>query len=98
MFVCIYTETISSWLLGIHFCYFCVFIFTADYDYRSLNRTLTFEPSDMTRSEQCLEIEIIDDALAEDWEIFTVQLSTDSSAVNLTIQKFDVFILPNDGM
>ena len=75
---------------------FCVFIFTADYDYRPLNRTLTFEPSDMMRSEQCLEIEIIDDALAEGHEKFTVQLSTNSSAVNLTIQKFDVFILPND--
>ena len=91
---------ISSWLLGIRCCYFCVFIFTADYDYRSLNRTLTFEPSDMTRSKQCLEIEIIDDALAEGHEKFTVQLSTeaDSSAVNLTIQEFDVFILPNDSM
>ena len=80
-----------------HCCYF-VFFFTADYDYRSLNRTLTFETSDMTRSEQCLEIEIIDDALAEGHEMFTVQLSTNSSAVNLTIQEFDVFILPNDSM
>ena len=71
---------------------------TADYDYRPLSYTLTFEPSDMTGLEQCLEIEIIDDALAEDWEIFTVQLSTDSSAVNLTLQEFDVHIVPNDGI
>ena len=70
---------------------------SADYDYRPLSYTLTFEPSDMMRSEQYLEIEIIDDALPEDWEMFTVQLSTDSSAVNLTLQEFDVHIIPNDG-
>ena len=74
-----------------------LFPLTADYDYRPLSYTLTFEPSDMTGLEQCLEIEIIDDALAEDWEMFTVQLSTDSSAVNLTLQEFDVHIFPNDG-
>ena len=52
----------------------------------------------MTGLEQCLEIEIIDDALAEDWEIFTVRLSTENSAVNLTVQEFDVYIFPNDGI
>ena len=51
----------------------------------------------MTRSHQCLQIEIIDDSLAEDWEMFSVLLSTNSSAVNLTRQVFNVFIEPNDG-
>ena len=50
----------------------------------------------MTRSHQCLQIEIIDDSLAEDWEMFSVLLSTNSSAVNLTRQEFNVFIEPND--
>ena len=50
----------------------------------------------MTRSHQCLQIEIIDDSLAEDWEMFSVLLSTNSSAVNLTRHEFNVFIEPND--
>ena len=51
----------------------------------------------MTRSHQCLQIEIIDDSLAEDWEMFSVLLSTNSSAVNLTRHEFNVFIEPSDG-
>ena len=65
----------------------------AGYDYRQLRRTITF---DMTRSHQCLQIEIIDDSLAEDWEMFSVLLSTNNSAVNLTCREFNVFIEPND--
>ena len=72
--------------------------YTADYDYRQLSHTLTFEPTNMTRSHKCLQIEIIDDSLAEDWEMFSVLLSTNSSAVNLTRHEFNVFIEPNDGM
>ena len=72
--------------------------YTAGYDYRLLSHTLTFEPSDMTRSHQCLQIEIIDDSLAEDWEMFSVLLSTNSSAVNLTRHEFNVFIQPNDNI
>ena len=67
----------------------------ADSDYHSLNHTLIFAPSNMTRSQQCVQIEIIDDSLAEDWEMFTVLLSTNSSAVNLTRHEFNVFIQPN---
>ena len=67
----------------------------ADSDYHSLNHTLIFAPSNMTRSLQCVQIEIIDDSLAEDWEMFTVLLSTNSSTVNLTRHEFDVFIQPN---
>ena len=66
-------------------------------DYHPLRQTLTFESSDMTRSHQCLQIEIIDDSLAEGWEMFSVLLSTNSSAVNLTRQEFNIFIRPNDG-
>ena len=50
----------------------------------------------MTRSHQCLQIEIIDDSLSEEWEMFSVLLSTNSSAVNLTSYEFDVFIEPQD--
>ena len=72
---------------------------TAGYDYYPLNQTITFEPTDNLRSEQCLEIDIIDDSLPEDWEMFTVLLSTNSSTtVDITqLQSFDVFICPSDG-
>ena len=51
----------------------------------------------MTKSQRCVQIEIIDDSLAEDWEVFTVLLSTNSSGVNLTRHKFDVFIQSSGG-
>ena len=68
----------------------------AGYDYCPLKQIVSFEPSNATRLEQCLEIEIIDDSLAEYWERFTVELSTSNSAVNLTQQQFDVYIRPSD--
>ena len=71
-------------------------IYTADRDYHPLRRIITFDSSDMMRSHQCLQIEIIDDSLGlEEWEMFSVLLSTNSSAVNLTRQEFDVFIDDN---
>ena len=51
----------------------------------------------MTRSEQCLQIEITDDSLAEDTEVFSVLLSTNSSTVNLLYNKLDIYIYRNDG-
>ena len=77
--------------VGIH-------VFTAGYDYYPLRQTIVFEANDRIRSMQCLQIEIIDDSLAESWEMFTVLLSTNNSAVQLTHHSFDVFIQPNDGM
>ena len=57
-----------------------------------------FEPSDEMRSQQqCLEIEIINDSLPEDWEVLTLLLSTNNSAVNLTVHRVDVYIQPNNG-
>ena len=57
-----------------------------------------FQPSDgLTSQQQCLEIEIIDDSLPEDREVFTLLLSTNSSAVNLTLHKMFVYIDPNSG-
>jgi tetrahydromethanopterin S-methyltransferase subunit F len=49
------------------------------------------------RSQQCLKIELIDDSLAEFWEMFSVTISTNSSTVNLTRREFNVYIGPNDG-
>ena len=58
-----------------------------------------FEPSDeMESQQQCLEIGIINDSLPEDWEVFTLLLSTNKSAVDLTTHKVDVYIQPNDGI
>ena len=55
-----------------------------------------FEPSDELQ-QQCLEIEIINDSLPEDWEVFTLLLSTNSSAVYLSTHRVDVYIRPNNG-
>ena len=53
-----------------------------------------FEPSDGMRSQpQCLEIEIINDSLPEDWEVFTLLLSTNNSAVDLITHRVDVYIV-----
>ena len=72
---------------------FCPFPISADYDYNITAHTLMFEPSNGTISLQCLEIEIINDSLPEDWEVFTLLLSTNNnSAVNLSIKNVDVYI------
>ena len=74
-------------------------VHAADYDYDSLKHTIIFEPTDLMRSQlHCLEIEIIDDPLAEDYEMFSVLLSTNSSAVDLNLSQFDILIQPNDGV
>ena len=51
----------------------------------------------MKSEQQCLEIEIINDSLPEDWEVFTLLLSTNNSAVDLTVHRVDVYIQPNNG-
>ena len=78
-----------------------MFVISADYDYKATSQTVMFEPSDEMGSQQllqCLEIEIIDDSLPEDWEVFTLLLSTNNSAVNLTLHRLFVYIDPNSGM
>ena len=74
-----------------------IYIFTsANYDYKATTHTLTFEPFNGVRSQQqCLEIKIINDSLPEDWEVFTILLSTNNSAVNLITQRVNVYITPN---
>ena len=72
--------------------------FSANVDYKSTTHTLVFEPSNEMRSQQqCLEIEIIDDSLPEYREVFTLLLSTNSSAVDLITQRVNVYIRRNDG-
>ena len=68
----------------------------ASTDYLPINQTLTFEPSTSMISEQCVEIEIVDDSLAESWEIFSVQISADTSAIDLFNSMIDVYIHPDD--
>ena len=78
--------------VSIYTCFLFV-SFAAGYDYVPLHFTYTFE---LPSSEQCLEIEIINDPLAEDWEAFSVLLSTNSSAVNITTHTINIYIEPND--
>ena len=75
----------------------CYFSFSASVDYKATTHTLVFEPSDEQSQQQCLEIEIIDDSLPEDWEVFTLLLSTNNSEVDLITQRVNVYIHPNDG-
>ena len=67
----------------------------ANYDYIPVSYTLTFGPS--YQSEQCVEILVINDSLAEGWERLTVQLTTNSSAIELITPQFKIYIEPNDG-
>ena len=73
----------------------CVLIFLtlAGYDYKITTSTLKLEPSFEVRSQQCLEIEIIDDSLPEDWEVFTLLLSTNNSRVDLISPKVVMYII-----
>ena len=71
------------------------FLTSADNDYKATASTLVFEPSDEVILQQCLEIEIINDSLPEDWEVFTLLLSTNNSAVDLVTHRVNVYI--NDG-
>ena len=75
--------------MSIHTC-FLFLLFAAGYDYVPLHFAYIFE------QEQCLEIEIINDPLAENWEVFSVLLSTNSSAVNITTHTINIYIGPND--
>ena len=80
-------------------CNICLYSYSADYDYKATTHTLAFEPSnEMTSQKQCLEIEIINDSLPEDWEVFTLLLSNNNSAVNLTTKRVDLHIQPNNGI
>ena len=75
-----------------------IFLTIAGYDYKINISTLKFEPSFEIRSQQqCLEIEIIDDSLPEDWEVFTLLLSTNNSEVQLFEQRVDVYIIADNG-
>ena len=77
---------------------YILFCISADYDYITTTCTVVFKPSNERGSQQqCLEIEIINDSLSEDWEVFTLLLSTINSAVNLTVHRIDVYIQPNNG-
>ena len=79
----------------------CILIYTFlnidGYDYKISTCTLKFEPSiEITSQQQCLEIEIINDSLPEDWEVFTLLLSTKNLAVKLAKHKVDMYISTND--
>ena len=71
-----------------------IFLTIADYDYKITTSTLKFEPSSQ---QQCLEIEIINDSLPEDWEMLTLLFSTNNSEVQLITQRINVYIIANDG-
>ena len=74
------------------------FSHSAGYDYKTTIRDLVFEPSNEMRSQQqCLNIKIVDGSLPEDWEVFTLLLTTNNSAVDLITDRVDVYIRQNDG-
>ena len=78
--------------------FYTIFLISAGYDYKMTTHTFVFEPSDeMTSQQQCLEIEIINDSLPEDWEVFTLLLSTNNAGVNLTVHQLFLYITPSNG-
>ena len=64
--------------------------FPVNYDYRPLKRNITFGATESVRSQQCLQIETVDDSLAEQTESFTVSVFTNNSAVNQEIHTIPV--------
>ena len=58
--------------------------------------TLKFKPLNVTRSHQCLNIEIIDDSLAEYPERIGILISTNSSEVDIECSYFEILINDND--
>ena len=74
-----------------------IFLPLASYDYKITTSTLKFKPFGGITSQQCLEIEIIDDSLPEDWEVFTLLFSINNPVVYLITRRFDVSIRSNDG-
>ena len=46
--------------------------------------------------EHCVEVEILDDSLPEPWEMLSVQLYTNSTAILLVNTLIDIYIRPND--
>ena len=75
-----------------------IFLTIAGFDYKINTTTLKFESSFVIRSQQqCLEIEIINDSLPEDREVFTLLLSINNSEVQLVTHRVDVYIIANDG-
>ena len=75
-----------------------IFLTLAGYDYKISTSTLKFEPLfEMRSQQQCLEIEIINDSLPEEWELLTLLLSTNNSAVQLTTPRVDLYIRANYG-
>ena len=75
-----------------------IFLTLAGYDYKINTSTLKFEPFDgIVSQHKCLEIEVIDDSLPEDLEVFTLLFSTNDPTVYIITQRFDVFIRSNDG-
>ena len=54
--------------------------------------------TESVRSKQCLQIETVDDSLAEYTETFTVSIFTNNSAVNEELHTIYVYITSNDGI
>ena len=69
-------------------------IYSAGFDYVSAHYNLTFVSSG--NMEQCVDIDLIDDGLAEAEESFGIQLSSDVAFVEI-VSAF-VKVKPNDGM
>ena len=72
--------------------------FPANYDYRPLKRNITFGATESVRSKQCLQIETVDDPLAEYYESLIVSIFNNNSAVNQKLHTIPIFIQPNDGI
>ena len=72
---------------------FIIIISSANYDYKPVNVTLMLESSQL---EWHIEVDIVNDVLAEGLETFMVQIAANSSSVEFEFPEFEVHISPND--
>ena len=64
-------------------------------DYGIINQNLVFNSSSTNRS--CVTVEIFEDTITENNEVFTISLSTTDSRVSIPDSEASVTITDNDG-
>lgn len=74
-------------------CYLLFILFAANSDYTPSIGQLTFQSDQL---EQCANVAVLEDAVLEDAEEFSVQLNTTDQAVDFIIETATVTLLNDD--
>ncbi len=73
-----------------------ILIFSGNVDFVEVNRLLAFDSA--TSNVSCYEVDIVNDVIVENEEVFLLQLFSDDSAVLILSPNVSVTIQDNDGM